>query len=96
MKTLIVGTLLSLAISSGGSFAQEPKKEDKLAPEKKADAMKCCEGMEKIGEMKGEMRAKMEKMKEKMAEKMSEKAGKAPTKESKDEKAPPAKDAHQH
>lgn len=95
MRTLIVGTILSLAVSSGGSFAQEPK-EEKLAPAKKADAMKCCEGMEKMGEMKGEMKAKMEKMKEKMAEKMNEKTSKTQTKESKDEKSQAAKDAHQH
>ncbi|MGZ8427535.1 MAG: hypothetical protein ACXWYD_21525 [Candidatus Binatia bacterium] len=75
----------------------------------KAEAMKCCEGMEKMGdmkagmpmksEMKGDMKAKMETMKamqEKIAEKMSDKAVKTQTQESKDEKSQSTKDAHQH
>jgi hypothetical protein len=96
-------------------IAQEHKheehKEEKTAPGKKAtepakaDAMKCCEGMEKMGDMKAgmpikaEMKAKMEKMKEmkeKMAEKLGEKGMKMQTPESKVEKNEPSKDAHQH
>jgi len=101
MRKLFIGTVLILAASDNGIFAQETK-EEKPAPAKKAeapakaDAMKCCEGMEKMGEMKGEVKAKMEKMKEKMADKMAEKNTKVQTKESKDEKSQPAKDAHQH
>ena len=71
----------------------------------KAEGMKCCEGMEKMGEMKAgmpmksEMKAKMETMKamqEKMAEKISDKGVKTQTQESKDEKSQSTKDAHQH
>ena len=54
---------------------------------------------EMTSEMTGDMKAKMEKMKEmkeKMAEKISDKGEKTQTHESKDEKSPSTKDAHQH
>ena len=73
-----------------------------------SDSMKCCEGMEKMGEMKegmpmkGDMKAKMEKMKEmkeKMSERMKEKGMEGmKMKDMKNDAKPsePNKDAHQH
>lgn len=110
MRRIFIAVLMSVTWVTGGGLAQESK-EEKPAPAKKAeapakaDAMKCCEGMEKMGEMKSgmpmkaEMKAKMiEMMKSKAAEKSLEKnspsevpAAKGPT-----EKAPASKDAHQH
>ena len=92
MHKLLVMLILAGVLTGGDVIAQEHKqeehKEESQAPAKKAtepskpDAMKCCEGMEKMGDikqgmpMKGDMKAKMEKMKEmkeKMVEKMKEK-----------------------
>ena len=112
MKHLYMAVVLIFVWMSAGAIAQEHKheehKEEQKAPTKKAaepvksDSMKCCEGMEKMGDMKsgmpmkGDMKAKMDTMKEKMAEKMAEKHTKTQSKESKDDKRQPAKDAHQH
>jgi len=111
MTKLFIATAVSLALLATGANAQEQKVE-KVGPAKeaaapaKADGMKCCEGMEKMGEMKagmstkgempGDMKVKMEKMKEMMAEKMSEKGTKTQTNASKVEEKQPANDAHQH
>jgi malate synthase len=69
----------------------------------KADGMKCCEGMEKMGEMKAgmpmksEMKAKMmEKMKEKMADKAQEKKSPDLPAKGQAEKSQTNTDAHQH
>jgi len=95
------------------AVAQERQHDQPQAQKEAASAKpattKCCEGMDKMSEMKGvmpmkgemtgEMKSKMEKMKEmkeKMAEKMGEKGMKVQTKESKVEKNPTSKDAHQH
>lgn len=80
---------------------------DGAAPQ--AQGMKCCEGMEKMGDMKagmpmkgemtGDMKAKMEKMKtmeNKMAEKMGEKPATVKTPEAKGEKSQASSDEHQH
>ncbi len=115
MKKLFTVMFVSGALAGADASAQEhkhaeQKEESKLPVQKKTDAvkaegMKCCEGMEKLGEMKAgmpmksEMKAKMETMKamqEKMAEKMSDKGVKTQTQESKDEKSQSTKDAHQH
>ena len=105
MRKLFVGLVISLVSLATTTFAQE-QKEEKAAPAKeaaapaKAEGMKCCEGMEKMGEMKagmpmkGEMKTKMEAMKQKMAEKMAEKEPQ--TKASKGEETQSTKDAHQH
>jgi hypothetical protein len=104
---LVLGGILSIS----SVFAQEPKhdehKEAKPEPTKKAspgkaDAMKCCEGMDKMGEMKDDKKAKTEKMramKEKMAEKMkAKKAEITKTKELKSDEVEKeaTKDAHDH
>ena len=115
MKKLFAVMIVSGALAGAEARAQEHKhaeqKQGSKTPVQKetdaaiADGMKCCEGMEKMGEMKtgmpmkSEMKAKMEKMKamkEKMAEKMSDKSVKTQTQESKDEKSQSTKDAHQH
>lgn len=75
----------------------------------KAEGMKCCEGMEKMGEMKagmpmksemkGDMKAKMEKMKEmkeKMADKAQEKKSPDVPAKGQAEKSQTNTDAHQH
>jgi hypothetical protein len=118
--TIIVRNLILLALLAHmPAFAQEGQHDQHQAQQEtpvhkdsapsKTGSTKCCEGMEKKGEMKagmpmksemtGEMKAKMDSMKvmkEKMAEKMSEKGMKLQTKESKVEKNPTSKDAHQH
>ncbi len=117
MKNLSMAVLLSLVWTSGTAVAQEHKHEaPKAAPKApatkadvpaKSDAMKCCEGMEKMGEMKGDMPMKSgmtPEMKAKMMEKMKEKmAVETPEKKSSDlpakgqaEKSQPKTDAHQH
>jgi len=95
------------------AVAQERQHDQHQAPKEAASAKpattKCCEGMDKMGEMKhgmpmkgemtGDMKAKMDSMKamkEKMAEKMGERGAKMQTPESKDEKNQSTKDAHQH
>jgi len=98
-----------ITFSAAGVRAQEHKheegKEQKLTPTNKtgesakADTMKCCEGMDKMGEMKRDMKAKKEKMKEmkqKMSEKMGEKGLKVPAPEREVEKKESSKDTHQH
>jgi hypothetical protein len=104
---LALGGILSIS----PVFAQEPKhdehKEAKPEPAKKAspgkmDAMKCCEGMDKMGGMKDDKEAKTEKMramKEKMAEKMKAKKTEiTKTKELKsgEKEKEATKDAHDH
>ena len=109
MKKLFAVMILSGALAGAEARAQEHKhaeqKEESKTPVQKetdpaqADAMKCCEGMEKMGEMKagmpmksemkGDMKAKMEKMKEKMAEKVKETRGGAKSGEQE-------KESHQH
>ena len=119
MKNLFAVMILSGALAGAEVVAQEHQhaehKEKSVAPAQegsdavKGNSMKCCESMEKMGEMKhgmpmkgemtGEINAKMAKMremKEKMAEKMGEKGIKMQTPESKVEKNPTSKDAHQH
>lgn len=115
-KYLIVLTLwgaLTGSVMVAAVKAQEQKHEEhqagKTVPNKnaaepvKADGMKCCEGMEKIGEMKaglpmkGEMKAKMmEKMKEKMADKAPEKKSSDLPAKGQAEKSQTDTDAHQH
>jgi hypothetical protein len=79
MKKLFAVMILSGALAGAEAIAQEHKheeqKEERKAPVQKgtdaakADSMRCCEGMDKMGEMKqgmpmkGDMKAKMEKMK---------------------------------
>ena len=86
MKSRLVILIFGGLLGFSPVFAQETKHEEhqsvktepvtKTAPTK-ADAMKCCEGMDRAGGMKDEMKAKMEKkqqaMKEKVAEKMKAK-----------------------
>ena len=122
MKKLFAVMIVSGALAGAEASAQdhkhaEQKEESKMPVEKKTDAvnaevMKCCEGMEKMGEMKpgmpmksemkGDMKAKMEKMKEmktmqeKIADKISDKGVQTQTQESKDEKIQSTQDAHQH
>lgn len=99
----------------GGANAQQHKHEeavDEKTPTDKStktpaktEPMKCCEGMEKMGDIKGggptkaEMKAKMEKMKAEMKQKMAEKHS-SDSGDSKAEKQPPAaetqKGEHQH
>jgi hypothetical protein len=101
---ILSGLLITAPLFAQGT-TEEHKHEDHQSakpapaePEKsptKADAMKCCEAMEKnAGSKEGapaksEMKAKMEKMKEKMAEKMKETKGSVKT-------AEPEKETHQH
>lgn len=114
MKYLFVMVILSGALAGPGStarsVAQEHKHEERKEESKtpatktteasKGDGMKCCEGMEKMGEMKGDMKAKMEKMKamkEKIAEKMKGMEGMKMKDMKNDAKSgEPNKDAHQH
>ena len=119
MKKLMIGlamfAVVNMAAMPVQAQVQEHKHEqrdlsDKKAPAStKTESMKCCESINKIGEMKagmamksemtGEMKAKMDslkEMKEKITEKMGEKGMKMQTKESKVEKIPTSKDAHQH
>jgi hypothetical protein len=88
MKTLFALMILVVALAGPGAIAQEHKHDEQKGENKaptqkgtdaeKADSKKCCEGMEKTGEIKegtptkGDMKAKTEKMKE-MKEKMTEK-----------------------
>ena len=117
MKNLLAVMILSGALAGAQALAQEHKHEEqkeskapvgKNTDPAKADSMKCCEGMEKMGGMKegmpmnAEMKAKMENMKamkEKMAEKMkmkeAENAGPGPEKKSGEPKEP-EKSPHQH
>lgn len=111
MKKLFIAMIIGLVGVATEAIAQEQKVE-KVAPAKEAaapangDGMKCCEGMEKMGEIKagmstkgempGDMKVKMEKMKEMMAEKMGEKGVKTQTNTTKVEENQPAKDTHQH
>ena len=117
MKKLIIIALLSVAWVSTGALAQEHEHETgkpeeaagakKAAEPAKSEKMKCCEGMEKMGEMKAGMPMKKSmtpEMKTKMTERMQKKtADKAEEKKSSDlpsrgeaEKAQPNPDAHQH
>ncbi len=119
MKKLFAVMIASGALAGAEASAQEhkhaeQKEESKMPVQKKTDAvraegMKCCEGMEKTGEMKAgmpmksemkaDMKAKMEKikeMKDKMAEKLGEKVTRVPAPEGKVEKNDTPKDAHQH
>jgi len=104
--TIIVRNLILLALFAHmPAFAQEGQHDQHQAQQEtpvhkdsapsKTGSTKCCEGMEKKGEMKAKMDS-MKEMKEKMAEKMGEKGMKMQTKESKVEKNPTSKDAHQH
>jgi hypothetical protein len=82
MNRLFKALVFSIIFSGTAAIAQEHKHEEQKsevkAPGAKAESKKCCEGMDKTGEMKhdmpmkGDMKAKMEKMKE-MKEKMAEK-----------------------
>ena len=115
MKKLFAVMIVSGALAGAEASAQEhkhaeQKEESKMPVEKKTDAvnakvMKCCEGMDKMGEMKAsmpmksEMKAKMKTMKatqKKLGEKMSDKGVQTQTQESKDEKIQSTQDAHQH
>ena len=117
MKKLYIAIVLSFVWMSIGAVAQEHKhdehKEEKPAPVNKAaepaksDLMKCCEGMEKMGEIKAgmpikddvtkEMKAKMmEKMKMKTAEKLPEKYSQDAPFKNQAEKNQPSNDTHQH
>lgn len=118
MKHLSAVMILLEALAGVEAIAQEHKHEEQKEESKasvgkgtdagKADSMKCCEGMEKMDEMKEgmpmktEMKAKMEKMKEmkqKMAEKMKMKAEESvgPGPEGKSgELKEQGKSAHQH
>ncbi|HEV8719691.1 MAG TPA: hypothetical protein VGW77_03520 [Candidatus Binatia bacterium] len=118
MKKLLVMLILAGVLAGADVIAQEHKqeehKEESQAPAKKAtepskpDALKCCEGMDKMGDMKqgtpmkGDMKTKMEKMqemKEKMAEKMKEKSVEDMNmKDTKGGAKPsePSQDEHQH
>lgn len=119
MKKLMIGLAMFAVVIMAAMLVQAQVQEhkheqqdlsDKKAPTStKTESMKCCESMDKMGEMKagmpmksemtGEMKAKMDlmkEMKEKMAEKMGEKGMKMQTQESKVEKNPTSKDAHQH
>jgi len=104
--TIIVRNLILLALFAHmPAFAQEGQHDQHQAQQEtpvhkdsapsKTGSTKCCEGMEKKGEMKAKMDS-MKEMKEKMAEKMGEKGMKLQTKESKVEKNPTSKDVHQH
>jgi len=104
--TIIVRNLILLALFAHmPAFAQEGQHDQHQAQQEtpvhkdsapsKTGSTKCCEGMEKKGEMKAKMDS-MKVMKEKMAEKMGEKGMKLQTKESKVEKNPTSKDVHQH
>lgn len=109
MKKLLIALLIGLPWS--GVFAQDHKHEEpkaeKNAPAKtaaepaKTGAMKCCEGMDKMGEMKAGMPMKMEmkdamkaKMKAMMADKPAEKSGADASAKSPAEKTPASKDVH--
>jgi hypothetical protein len=122
MKKLFAAMMVSAALVGAAAGAQEHKhaeqqEESKTPVQKKTEAvkaegMKCCEGMEKMGEMKvgmpmksemasettGDMKAKMEKMQEMkaMQEKITDKGVKTQTQESNDEKSQSTKDGHQH
>ena len=95
--------VLASAWMSVGALAQEHKpderKEEKPAPVTKAaepaksDLSKCCEGMEKMGEIKAKM---MEKMKQKMADKAQEKKASDVPSKGQTEKSPTNMDGHQH
>ena len=104
---LILIGLLAFSPAIAQEHQHGDKKDEQQTPVKKdpasakADAKKCCEGMDK-SEMKDDMKAKMEKMKamkEKMAQKMKargmegSKSKDAPDAEKKSEAS---KDAHAH
>jgi hypothetical protein len=117
MKKLYIAIVLSFVWMSIGAVAQEHKHEtptqDDVAATKKAaepaksHVMKCCEGMENMGEVKAgtsmksamtpEMKAKMmEKMTEKMPDKaQAKKPSDSPAKDQA-EKPQPKTDTHQH
>jgi len=112
--TINVRGFALLALFTYAPVVAQERQHDQHQAQKEAAAAipattKCCESMDKMGEMKGvmpmkgemtgEMKSKMEKMKEmkeKMAENMGEKGLKMQTPESKVEKNPTSKDAHQH
>jgi hypothetical protein len=117
MKKLYVAIVLSLVWMSIGAVVQEYKletpKEDDAAATKptgqpvKSDAMKCCEGMEKMGELKADMPMKsgmtpemkatmMETMKEKMTDKAPEKKSSDLPAKGQAEKSQSNTDVHQH
>lgn len=110
MTIIIRGLALLALFAYAPAVAQERQHDQHQAQKEAASAKpattKCCDGMDKMGEMtgsmpmkherQGDMKAKMEKMKEKMAEKMGEKGMKTPTKESKVENNQSTQDAHQH
>lgn len=117
MKKIVCAGMFALLIHSpvtGQEHQHDQTKLEKEAPAQKetvpakTDGMKCCESMEKTGEMKDnmpkktEMKAKMEKMKamkEKMTEKMKAKSMEgAKTKDTKseDKNSTPNKEEHQH
>lgn len=82
MKKLYIAVVISVVLKTTGAIGQELKHEgyteELKAPAKntaepaKSGSMKCCEEMEKMGEMKAkiEKMQSMKDMKEKMAEKM--------------------------
>ena len=105
-KLSMIALVISLVSLATTTFAQEQKQE-KAAPAKesapaKAESITCCEGMEKMGEikadmpMKADMKAKMQAMKQKMTEKTAEKENRPQTIASKVEETQPTKDAHKH
>ena len=113
MTINVRGLALLALFAYAPAVAQERQHDQQQAQKEAASAKpattKCCEGMDKMGEMKAgmpmkgemksDMKAKMEtmkEMKEKMAEKMGEKGMKMQTPESKVEKNQSTKDAHQH
>lgn len=106
--TLVVGPAIA-QVKEGHNHEQQAI--EKTPPEKntkapaKTEPMKCCEGMEKMGDIKeggptkADMKAKMEKMKAEMKQKMAEKHP-SPSSDSKAEKqttpAETPKSEHQH
>lgn len=107
--TIIVRSLTLLALfTSVPAFAQESQHDQHQAQKEAASAKpattKCCEGMDKMGEMKGsmpmkgemkgDMKAKMEEMKKKVAEKMSENGMKTQKPETKAVKSQSNQAAH--
>ena len=118
MKTLLAVIIFSGALAGALVPAQEHKHEEHKDERKvpagkgtdavKSDSMKCCEGIDKMDDvksgmpMKGDMKYKMEKMKEmkdKMAEKMKMKTaeGGRPNAENKSTELKDAeKNPHQH
>ena len=104
---LVVVGVLSFSPALAQEHAHGDKKDEPQSPAKKdaapakAEAKKCCEGMDK-SELKDDMKAKMEKMKamkEKMAEKMKAKGmegSKSKDAQDGEKKSEASKDAHAH